>query len=636
MDNVWMTRKASWYEMTGAFCGSLVIHALLFVLMASTSIYYPATGDIAQFDILWITPSTLPTEKLALAATPEVVTAADVTPEPTDAKPDIVEPPQIPLVEKNTEPSMQAPLEQNDEDPPVEMIAARATHPKLPPPPVKPPLKPKKTAIIIPKAQPEQEKTTETVAPPASAQAAKLEPVTKPEPPSPPPPPQPPLPPEKAIASIAEEQRMADISVRKEQQARENAEQQRLAAERKEHELRAAEAVREKAEQKRKVAEAAKEKADRERQAAEAIRLKAEQERLAAERVRQEKRAHEREQAAAEAARNKAEQQRLAQLKAEREQRAAARLQQEKLARQRAEHARIAAEKLEQERLAAAEDRQRSEQERLSSERVRLAKLAHEREQAAAENAARERQAAERSLQDKRARELERLAAERAVRERQAAEALRRSAEQQRSAKEKSEQVRLAALARPQAELRAPEAARNEPPKPRPAEKPPEARGIVLPSIHGDLKVIIAGSNDIKLIVMFREYPKSRRNRGLTRGETRREQKVTPIIVKTKEKTHEAVIEKAREGIYIFTAEADGAPSATATFTMKSFEQSQRAKTQSIGAKTIAGKAIVARVLMPDAILWEDESAFTGSMQDSAGVTKFNSETGLIWKEYSD
>jgi hypothetical protein len=39
---------------------------------------------------------------------------------------------------------------------------------------------------------------------------------------------------------------------------------------------------------------------------------------------------------------------------------------------------------------------------------------------------------------------------------------------------------------------------------------------------------------------------------------------------------------------------------------------------------------------MPDAILWEDESAFTGSMQDSAGVTKFNSETGLIWKEYGE
>jgi hypothetical protein len=233
-----------------------------------------------------------------------------------------------------------------------------------------------------------------------------------------------------------------------------------------------------------------------------------------------------------------------------------------------------------------------------------------------------------------RVRELERLVAEKAVRERQAAEAQRRSAEQERLA---AERARLAILARAQAAQRAAEAVPKETPKPsKPAEKPPETRGIVIPSIHGDLKLIIAESNDIHLTVLFREYPKSRRNRGLTRSEARREQKITPIVVKTREKTREAVIEKAREGIYIFTTEPDGVPSATATFTLKSHEQSQRAKTQSLGAKTIAGKAIVARILMPDAILWEDESAFTGSMEDSGGVTKFNSETGLIWKEYRD
>jgi hypothetical protein len=200
-----------------------------------------------------------------------------------------------------------------------------------------------------------------------------------------------------------------------------------------------------------------------------------------------------------------------------------------------------------------------------------------------------------------------------------------------------TERARLATLASAQAARIAAEATPKEMPKPsRPAEKTPETRGIVIPSIHGDLKLIITESNDIRLTVLFREYPKSRWNRGLTRSEARHEQKITPIVVKTKEKTREAVIEKAREGIYIFTTEPDGAPSATATFTLKSYEQSQRAKTQPLGTKTIAGKAIVARVLMPDAILWEDESAFTGSMQDSGGVTKFNSETGLIWKEYSD
>lgn len=615
MDNIWVIRKENRYEMTGAFCGSLIIHALLFVILASTSIYYPPTGEVAQFDILWVSPSTLPMKEPTLAAIPESAPAADITPEPIETKQDNVESPRIPIVDKNTETVLPQPLEQNDEEPPVEMIAARATHPKQPSPPVKPPPKPKKTAIIIPKAQPEREKSAKTTEPPVHAQAAKPEPepITKPESPSPPPP-QPPLPPEKIVASITEEQQLADISARQEQQARENAAQQRRAA------------------------EAAKEKADREQLAAEAARVKTEQERLAAERVRQEKRTHEREQAAAEAAWKKAEQQRLTQLKAEREQRAAVRLQQEKLASERDGQARIAAEKAERERLAAAEDRLKREQERLASERVRLTRLAREREQAAAENAARERQAAERTLQDQRARELERLATEKAV----AAEALRRSVEQ-RAAMEKANRerlaaarVQLAALARAQAELRAAEAVPKETPKPRPAEKPPEARGIVIPSIHGDLKVIITESSGIKLTVLFREYPKSRRNRGLSRSETRREQKVTPIVVKTGEKTREAVIDKTRDGIYIFTAEPDGAPSATVTFTLKSFEQTHGAKTQSIGPKTIAGRVIVTRILMPDAILWEDESAFTGSIQDSGGMTKFNSDSGLIWKEYSD
>src|SRR6266568_2389005 len=552
---IWVKRKESRNEIAGAFCGSLIIHTLLFFLMASTSIYYPATGEIAQFDIFWLSPASSPMEAPNLATVPEIVTAANVKPEQPDVKPDNVEPPQLPVVDKNTEPPAQRPHEQTEKEPPVELIVARAVQIKQPSPPVKPPPKPKKTAELIPKAEPKREKSVKEAETPAKSQTAKPEtrPEAKHEPP-PPPPAQPPLPPEKTVAAIVEEQRQAALSATHERMAQEKAERQRQADERAEQEQRAAEAARE----------------------------KAEQEQLAAERLRQEKRVREREQAAAEAAREKAlqkrraaetakekaEQERLAKLKAEREQLAAAQLQQEKLARERAERIKITAENAERERLAAAENRQSTEQESLAAERARLATVA--------------------------------------------------------------------TLASAQPSQRAVEMAPKETHKPRPAEKPPEARGIIIPSIHGDLKLIITESNDIRLTVLFREYPKTRWNRGLTHSEARREQKITPIVVKTKEKTREAVIEKAREGIYIFTTEPDGAPSATATFTLKSYEQSQRAKTQPLGTKTIAGKAIVARILMPDAILWEDESAFTGSMQDSGGVTKFNSETGLIWKEYSD
>lgn len=67
---------------------------------------------------------------------------------------------------------------------------------------------------------------------------------------------------------------------------------------------------------------------------------------------------------------------------------------------------------------------------------------------------------------------------------------------------------------------------------------------------------------------------------------------------------------------------------------MKIYELSKTGKTKQLGSKNFSGKSVVTRILMPDGIIWEDESAFSGSMQDSDGITKFNTGTGLVWKEY--
>jgi hypothetical protein len=32
--------------------------------------------------------------------------------------------------------------------------------------------------------------------------------------------------------------------------------------------------------------------------------------------------------------------------------------------------------------------------------------------------------------------------------------------------------------------------------------------------------------------------------------------------------------------------------------------------------------------------LWSDDSFFSGSIEDSESVTKFNTDTGIVWKEY--
>ena len=171
---------------------------------------------------------------------------------------------------------------------------------------------------------------------------------------------------------------------------------------------------------------------------------------------------------------------------------------------------------------------------------------------------------------------------------------------------------------------------------PKPSEAPPEAKASVVPSVYGDLKLVMEGEGEVKLTVLFRNFAISRRNRALTRTEARGVKKLTPLHVKAPKQANEVIIESAREGIYIFTAETETVQSAKMKFTLKVFEDTPRGKTKHLGTKTISGKAVIARIMMPEGILWEDESAFTGSIKDSSSITKFNTDTGVTWKEYVD
>lgn len=168
-----------------------------------------------------------------------------------------------------------------------------------------------------------------------------------------------------------------------------------------------------------------------------------------------------------------------------------------------------------------------------------------------------------------------------------------------------------------------------------PQQPHPQERGTTFASLQGDLKLTVAGDG-VKLTVAFRELPRSRRDRTLTKAEARRLQQVAPVTAKRDERTKEAVIEKAGEGVYIFSAEPETAKAAQASFTLTIFEAGKREKTVAIGTRTLQGKTVVARVLMPEGVLWDDNSAFTGSLEDSDSTTKFNAQTGLYWKEYAD
>lgn len=159
--------------------------------------------------------------------------------------------------------------------------------------------------------------------------------------------------------------------------------------------------------------------------------------------------------------------------------------------------------------------------------------------------------------------------------------------------------------------------------------------GIVVTAIRGDLKLIIAGNSDVRILVSFRDYPKSRRERMQTKAEARRELKVTPVMAKGRQGALEAVVEKAGDGVYIIRVEPvpDGGK---ASFTLKLFEGGSSEKVRVLGSRNLSGKTVLAKVLMPEGILWDDDAAFTGTLEDSDSVTKFNSQTGVYWKEYND
>eukprot|EP01060_Flectonema_neradi_P032745 TRINITY_DN527_c0_g1_i11.p1 TRINITY_DN527_c0_g1~~TRINITY_DN527_c0_g1_i11.p1 ORF type:complete len:677 (+),score=208.72 TRINITY_DN527_c0_g1_i11:78-2108(+) len=228
---------------------------------------------------------------------------------------------------------------------------------------------------------------------------------------------------ERLAAQKAEEERIAaEKKAEEERLAAQKAEEERIAAEKKAEEERLAA---EKAEEERIAAE---KKAEEERLAAEAAQ-KAEEERLAAERLAAEKAEEERI-----AAEKKAEEERLA---AE----AAQKAEEERLAAEKkAEEERLAAEKAEEERIAA---EQKVEEERLAAE---AAQKAEEERIAAEQKAEEERIAAEQKAEE------ERVAAEAAEEERLAAE---KKAEEERLAAEaaqKAEDERIAAEAAEKAE----------------------------------------------------------------------------------------------------------------------------------------------------------------------------------------
>lgn len=323
------------------------------------------------------------------------------------------------------------------------------------------------------------------------------------------------------------------------------------------------------------------------------------------------------------------------------------------------EQERIAAEvdknrRLQEEQEAA--NRQRAEQEQRAAELARKAELER---QARAEEA-RQREVAEKARKEKLTEEkarLERLnkikredeqrAREKLARDRLAAEKIAAAKlEQERNALKSTQNSQKAAesgVNLPSTGKSVPATAvmTNRPSEPvviksvandgkQPPIKESNPEGITLPPIKGDIKVIVQSEGNVIVKINFINYPRAKHNKAITRNEARELKKLTPIIVRNANHTIEAVIEHATDGIYVVLVEPKDDKPIEGNFSLKLLDSAIK----SVGKRKVAGPTEIARILMPEGVLWSDDNAFSGNIEDSESITKFNADTGLIWKEY--
>jgi hypothetical protein len=93
----------------------------------------------------------------------------------------------------------------------------------------------------------------------------------------------------------------------------------------------------------------------------------------------------------------------------------------------------------------------------------------------------------------------------------------------------------------------------------------------------------------------------------------------------------------ADKGIYTFVIGNAGTKTCIVNAVFLLFEKTRRERIKEYKVIQLApGTGVKFKFLVPDAIFWDDDDRFTGSMEDSDSITKFNSDTGLVWRESKD
>ncbi len=96
-------------------------------------------------------------------------------------------------------------------------------------------------------------------------------------------------------------------------------------------------------------------------------------------------------------------------------------------------------------------------------------------------------------------------------------------------------------------------------------------------------------------------------------------------------------IAKCDEGIYTFVIENRNMVPYDTEVVFALYAGQKRERIRKISAVSVSPSSMLRFMfVLPDTVFWDDEKFFTGSIEDSDSITKFNDASGFIWKEEKD
>jgi len=112
------------------------------------------------------------------------------------------------------------------------------------------------------------------------------------------------------------------------------------------------------------------------------------------------------------------------------------------------------------------------------------------------------------------------------------------------------------------------------------------------------------------------------------------EEKSETYIADTPRVKKSLSVSKAEKAMYIFVMENKGGTAYKADIIFRLFEGKAGERIKDVKSVELSPHDIVKFIfILPEAVFWDDEYYFTGTIESSDTLTKFNERTGLIWKE---